>query len=142
MSYAKLIGVGDDVSGEKIVIGLNAQGLACTGMSKSKEGENKVIKFDLADGDAADYRNAKTHAELLIMFSEALERAGVYIVGPKSQMYSSKGKPQIQDPGGMIAILGMDELGEPVIHAQASLTQPPPSSPPYGSLEWAKLILP
>lgn len=131
MSHIKLIGFGNKVSGEKICIEMNSQGLACTGMSKSMEGDCEVITLKFDDGDGASYRHAQTRADLFIKVSEALGRAGVYIVG-SSQGANNQSRfmkivslaPELQD-------LQMD----------ASLSEPP-SSPPYGSLEWAKQILP
>ena len=144
MSYIKLSGVGDEVSGEKIVYGLNAQGLACTGMSISREGGNKVITFELADGEGASYRKSQTGPNLLIKIADALERAGVFITGP----LAGSGRQQalktfsLELGGKSPAILFNDQDMEQNFSGAVATIKPPQSSPPYGSFEWAKLILP
>lgn len=137
MSFVQLIGVGDDVSGETIVNGMNSQGLACTGMSKFMEGESKVIKFEFASGEPAAYRKAQTKADLLLKVSEALERGRVYIIGstPGTRSSTSSAKAKL-------CYIAIDFAEEFVtISAQATLSEPPPSSPPRGSLAWAEQIL-
>lgn len=141
MSYIKLSGVGDDVSGEAIVNGMNAEGLACTGVSKSMEGTNAVFTFELADGEAAAYRNAQTRTDVLIKFSDALKRAGVYITraSPRTSFEAARGNQWV---GLKEHVEYVDIEGEGSLIMQVTRNEPPPSLLPYGSLAWAEQLLP
>jgi len=153
MSYVELSGVGDEVSGEKIVYELNAQGLVCTRMNKYMEGGINVIRFDLDDGDAAAYRKAQTKANMIIKLNEAFERAGVYIYC-SSTFTPGKGKRVVIDLDVELSFFGpanSDNVDVDVnpelsvvswqLTAPVVINEPPPSSLPRGSSEWAEQFL-
>lgn len=157
MSYLTITGDTKGVSSEKIVAGLNANGLACTGAKASGEGETRELTFALVDGEGSEYRRSLPLEVLLMRVADGLSRAGLYVCNgneAKTLATSARSIKPIMSKAeiALTGVIGVNdkqfanvfgpgngENSPPPI--QVSNIEPPVSDPARGTLAWAELVL-